>query len=92
MSSDDDATYGTWSEVVYLLVTRYQMPEPAEVANHFIQHLRDHGKEVPAIAAIRCHLDSDRLDLASFTDGEKSTAEVRSYFHDLLKCYDELDT
>jgi len=88
MDLGNGAGTGGWAEVLYLLIARYDMPDPRDVAKQFKRHSRDHGEEVPAVSCIRRNVDADESDLGGFAGGRKSDAEIREYLREILRFYD----
>lgn len=77
-------------ETVYLLVARYEMPEPKAVAKRFHENREEIGEEVPAVGAIRHYLATD-IDFSRFVAGTCTDSEIRSYLSEVLKCYEDTE-
>lgn len=79
---------GALAEVLYLLVERYQMPEPAEVARRLHENAARNGAEPPGVSAMREGVADESLDLGAHTVDRHPDAQIRAYFREILRCYD----
>ena len=76
-------------EVLYLLVERYQMPEPAAVARRLHEDAERNGEEPEGVEAMREGVADASLDLGAATVSGHPDARIRAYLREILRCYDE---